>query len=694
MPKVSKTKKPKDITDFPVKHYSASSMRLFSTNPILFKIRYVNKETFDTTTGISGVIGKAFHQAMEVYYGGSDTIIISNEQEAIEYGMKAGIDYIEKYSDGFIKYSTTIPSKQKAYEIFTFAFNSYVKERAYNNGGEILAIEEKIEEYVDVEWRGQKLQLPVKLKGYIDKIIRDKDGKIKIVDYKTCYSFSNPEKIDAAKILQAVEYYLLVYAKFGEEPYSAIFEEVKYTKNSSGGKQTQEYEFKFHENDLFFDFYFRFYEDMTRALNGEMVWVPNVDAMFDNEVAIISYIHRLDVDAEQAKLMKKHKVTTLTDVLKKEIQRAGNMRKLLKTVEKQFVEAKNIDYSKMKTEEKIATKLMEHGVIVKFHSKIDGATVELYQYMPSMGLKMSKVRSYVEDVEQVLGKAGVRVLAPIPNTEFIGFEVPKETRSFPKAPKNRWFDDIAIGQNVMGSARKFDIRQAPHILVAGASGSGKSVWLGSLINQLNNIPKGKVEMALLDPKIVELAKYKNSKNVVTYETDLDEIHRYLSSLVVEMNNRYHIMARQGIRDIIEAKEELPYIVVIFDEFGDVVMQDYIKEVNIHTGEVYMMGPRKGEAKIKTEVTEVSKEISKNILLLAQKGRASGIHIIISTQRPSTDVITGTIKANFPTKVLFKTAKAIDSQVVIDQQGGEKLLGKGDMIFSVDGGVERLQGYSE
>jgi RecB family exonuclease/energy-coupling factor transporter ATP-binding protein EcfA2 len=675
-------------SNFPVEHYSASSMRLFSTNPILFKIQYINRDRFDTTAGISGVIGNAFHQAMMVYYGGSDVLIAQNEEESIKNGLTAGMDFLSRYNDGFIKYTTTIPNKQKAFDVFSFAFNSYVKEKPYGVD-QVIAIEEKMEERVDVEWRGQRLTLPVKLKGYIDKVIRDKEGRLKIVDYKTCYSFSNPEKIDGAKILQAVEYYLLTYAKYGEEPYSVTFEEVKYTKNSDGGKQVREYEVVFSENDLYFDFYFRFYEDMTRALSGEMVYVPNVNAMFDNEVAIVSYIHRLDVEEEQAKLMKKHNVKTVTDLLKKQMQSAGSMKKLLKMVEENFVTAKNLNYSSMKTEEKIKTKLMEHGMMLEFDSMVEGNTVDLYRYIPTIGLKMSRLKNYIEDIEQVLGKSGVRILAPIQNSTLIGFEVPRDMRTFPEIPKIQGFD-IAIGKNSMGEDVRFDLRDAPHLLVAGSSGSGKSVFLSSIIKQLDSLSE--VDIHLFDPKIVELAVHKKDKNVVQYETNILSIYEALRSLVLEMNVRYEMLAKSGVRSIAEYKGKMRYKFVFIDEFGDLIMQDYVHENTVYTGDVYTKGQHAGEEKVRVESVEVSKEISKMVLLLAQKARACGIHVVISTQRPSVDVITGTIKANFPTKVALRTAKAIDSVVIMDDKGAEKLLGKGDMLFISDRGVERLQGY--
>lgn len=697
----------KDVDAFPVDFYSASSMRKFSSNPLLFKIFYINRDRFETVQNASGVLGKAFHYAMEVYCGGSDTLIPTNEAEAIEYGLRAGMDYIDKYNDGFINYTKTIANKQKLFDLLTFCFNAYVKEMPYE-AGTIVAVEDKILEKIDVEWRGARLNLPVKLKGYIDLVKRE-DGKLKIYDYKTCYTFSNPEKIDGAKILQAVEYYLLAYAKYGEEPYSVTFEEIKYTKNSDGGKQVREYEIVFAENELYFDFFFRFYEDMTRALNGEQVYVPNVETMYDNEVGIIAYIHRLDVPQTAADLMKKHKVDNITDLLKKEIQSAGNMRKLMKTVEENFVSAKNLNYDKMQNHEKIQTKLLEHGMMLQFDSLIQGATVDLYQYTPSIGLKMSRLKNYAEDIEQVLGISGVRVLAPIPNSTMVGFEVPRAERTFPPIPALSGFD-IAIGQTIMGTVRRFDIRQAPHILVAGSTGAGKSVMLNSIIHQI----KGLGELYLFDPKKVELAQWESVAK--EYKTEADEITGSLADLVIEMEERYKELKKLGKKDV--EGTSLGYKFVVIDEFGDLIAQnpegwEYWTFCDRHAkfnknGDLSKLMTTKRKLRVKEqEIVDsvlycdqnepcekhVIPSFEQSLLRLVQKGRAAGIHVVVATQSPRADVIKGNIKANFPVKIALRTSKQIDSFVILDQEGAEMLKGKGDMLFSSPDGIERLQGYN-
>ena len=685
LPSVYKNKTPKEIENFPLSHYSPSSMTLFSTNPIIFRIRYINGDEFDQTRGISAIIGTAFHKAMEVYYGGSDEIVISNEQEAIEHGLKTGMQFLEFAPEGFITFSKTIPTKQKAMELFAQAFNFYVKERKYNNGEEVLACEKKMEDHISLDWKGQKLELPIKLKGYTDKIVRKPNGKIRIVDYKTTQKFSDGDKIDGAKIIQAIIYYLLVAVTYGEEPEDFVFEEVKMTQNRDGGDQVKNYTINFSENELFFDFFFRFYEDMTRALCGEMVYMPNLNAMYDNEVAIISYIHRLDVSEEQAKLLKKYNVKTLTDILKREIQNAGNMRKLLSSLEDKFKEAKSINYEKMTKEEKIQTKMLEHGIAIKFDSIVSGASVDMYQYMPSMGLKMSKLKTYTDDIEQVLGISGVRVLAPIPGTTLVGFEIPREDRRFPMLLQETTTFDIAIGETIMGECYRFDIRTAPHVLISGATGSGKSRGLDIIIGQLCNLPR--TELILLDPKMVELIRWADKAKIYK-ETHMD-ICIVLQELVKEMDATYTKLQKSGERNI--DNTSLNYKFIVLDEYSDLVLST--EKVQVGEKKIVKVY-KKGTKTVKVPIYDtVGNLVNLSIKKLAQKGRAAGIHIILTTQRPSTKVIDGDIKANFPTRIAFRTVTDTDSQVILDQGGAEKLLGKGDMLFSSDKGIVRLQGYS-
>ena len=708
LPRVIKGKK-REANGFPVAHYSASFMIKMCTNAILAKIEYINGDRFETAMSAKSVLGKAFHKAMEVYYGGSDEYVIQTDAEAVEYGLKAGLEYINAVPDGFVNWSKKIPTKQKMTELLAFIFTEYSKERPFKSSDTILATEEKIEEFIDIEWRGQRLQLPVKLKGYLDKAVRSADGKLRIVDYKTTDKFSDDDRIDGKKIIQAVMYYLLGFAFFGEAPHSLVYEEVKWTRNQDPKQsQVRSYELVFAENDLFFDFFFRLYEDITKALNGTMVFLPNLDALWDNELAIVAYINRLDVDTETAKLMKKHRVDNITDLLKRKIATAKSMRQLLKTAEKQFVSDAVINYKKMSDEQKIQTKLMEHGILISFDSKIEGPSVTLYQYTPSSGLKMSKIMQYAADIEQVLGTSNVRILAPIPGTSLIGFEVPRKRRNLLGAAPAARNLVIPIGIGIDGKTEYVDLKTAPHILVAGTTGAGKSATMTSMLRSIG----GSAELWLMDPKMVELNEIPHKR----YADSIEGIMRMLKQLTDKMDERYKEMKTAKVKEW-QGKR----IVAVIDEFGDITAQSkdgwtewqlcekhnaYDEMTkgslrNVIQRETSGRRLRVKEQELMDQITycsdchkHVYPPAAESLTRLAAKGRAAGIHIILATQSPRVDVITGTIKANFPTRIALRTASSKDSEVILGVIGAEKLLGKGDLLLQRSGSSDliRLQSY--
>lgn len=689
VPKILVSNSPaKEVGSFPVDHYSYSFMANMCNNPITAKIKYINKDVFETTTGATGILGKAFHKGMEVYYGGADDVVITNENEAITYGLKAIECFINDYNDGFIEYSTTIPNKAKLLELAVFCFNSYIKEVPYQDN--VITTEEKIKGVInEIEWKGKRLSLIIPLKGQIDRIERTKKG-LTIVDYKTCKSFSELDKIDGKKIVQSIINFFLVYIRYGEIPYSFCYDEVKYTENKqckeiskgcpkkhdSQGKhfQVERYEIVYAEYDLYFDFFFRLYDDISRMLNGEMRFLPNLDTYFDNEVSILAYIHRLDESEEVAKLMKENKVENLTDLLKKEIQNAGKMRNLLSVIENKFATAKSIDYTKMQIEEKIKTKLLEYGISITYESKISGNTVDLYQFTPSFGLKMSKLKSYLEDIEQVLAVSGIRVLAPIPNTSLIGFEVPKKDRIYPVYKKSG--KDLVIGLDSLNKEIKLIIEEMPHLLVAGTTGSGKSVFLRQAINQLSK----DYEVDIIDPKGIE------------FEDGLSDhfaIASYFQSLLILMEERYKEMKKQKVKKWNQLNKKSK--IVIIDEYNDLYMSK--EKIVVGYKEVIKVY-KKVTQKIQVPVYDtIGNVVDTAVKKLAQKSRSAGIHLILATQRPSIKVLDGDIKANFVCRVCFQLPSKTDSNVVLDQEGAEKLQGFGDGLLLKNGIITRFQSFN-
>lgn len=619
----------------------------------MFKVGYINGDQIETTSSPTNVLGKAVHKGLQTYLGGNpDVATPADDGEAIKVAHKVALDYLNGYSDGFIGYNTVVGTRAKLEERFAFAFFGYIKEFNYKKFvKEIVLVEKMLKHKIEVDGK----VMPVPLKGSADLVYRDHKDRLIIRDHKFTSKYSDEEAIDGAKLIQSAFNYFLVAAETGEKPYSMVYAEFKITPNQDKSPQMREYEIIFEEHPLIFDFFFRYYYDVTDALLGKQVFVPNVYAMYDKEVSMLAYIHRLDVDEEREKAFKKMKVDNITDFLKKRIQKDGAMKKYMETVSAKFVSAETLNYKNMTTEEQIKMKLAEHGIAVEFDSKVQGNSVALYRYEPSIGIKMSRIKSFASDIEQAVGKQGVRILAPIPNTQLIGFEIPLESRTFPTAPKTTDFK-LAIGQTVMGEARRFDIREAPHMLVAGSSGSGKSVFLNAIIGQLLNIPN--VELHLFDPKKVELFQFEGHSKVVEYQSHHAAIAASLELLCEVMETRYDEMKSAGVRNI--SQTSMPYKFIVIDEFADLGMKSAVGSL---------------------------------IQSLAQKGRAAGIHLIIATQRASTHVVSGEIKVNFPTRAVFRMAKSVDSRVMLDEEGAEKLLGKGDMLFSSDAGIERLQGFS-
>lgn len=650
--KTLSSKESKEKSQFPLEHYSYSIWVKFSSNPLMFKVNAINGEYIETTSTASSVLGSAVHKALQTYFGGNPDMPVMDEADATKTGYEVGLAFLNAYSDGLIEYTATIPTRTKLEEKYSFCYFGFLKEQ---NGGDIkdiLIVDRELKHRIEVDGK----IMPVPLKGHPDLVYKDAKGRIKIRDPKFCYAYSKNDEIDGNKLIQAAFYYFLVYAETGQEPYSMTFQEFKTSANQDKSKQLREYEIVYKDAPLIFDLFFRFYEDITDALLGKQVYVPNLQSMYDKEVSLLAYIHRLDMSEEVAQKLKDAKVDNITDFLKQKIQTTGSMKKYLDVVSKKFISAKSLNYKDMTTEDKIKMKLAEHGIAMDFDSKVTGGSVTLYRYEPSIGLKMSRIEGYTKDIEQVVETAGIRILAPIPGTGLVGFEVPNKERTFPtKKPKAKGFE-IAIGEDVIGNPYYLDIREMPHMLVAGATGSGKSVFLNSVIRQLKDIPNS--ELILIDPKMVELAQWQNI--ATEYADDPQKTTAILMGLVKEMDARYKILKGKKAKNISEITG-MDYKFVVIDEFADLITRvDGIRTL---------------------------------ILLLAQKARAAGIHLIITTQRPSVKIIDGDIKANFPTRVAFRTSSSIDSRVILDEDGSEKLMGKGDLLIKTHDAIVRLQGYS-
>ena len=330
----------------------------------------------------------------------------------------------------------------------------------------------------------------------------------------------------------------------------------------------------------------------------------------------------------------------------------------------------------------VATKLQKtlysFGVQAKVENVSVGPAITRYELKPAEGVRVSKIANLSDDIALNLAAETIRIEAPIPA---VGIEVPnteKETVHFRDVVESDAFQDsksklsVALGKDVAGNMEIADIAKMPHALIAGATGSGKSVCINTIITSIIYKAKpSEVKFVMVDPKVVELSVYNGIPHLlIPVVTDPKKAAGALAWAVQEMDNRYNVFAEKGVRDLkgynaLAEKEgigTLPQIVIIIDELADLMMV-------------------------------AAKEVEDSICRLAQKARAAGMHLIIATQRPSVDVITGIIKANIPSRIAFAVSSQVDSRTILDQVGAEKLLGKGDMLFYPSGAPKpvRVQG---
>ena len=350
---------------------------------------------------------------------------------------------------------------------------------------------------------------------------------------------------------------------------------------------------------------------------------------------------------------------------------------------------------------RIVNTLRNYGIEIESIKATVGPTVTLYEIVPKAGVRIAKIQTLENDIMLSLSAMGIRIIAPIPGKGTIGIEVPNEkpqvvsmhsviaSKRFQEEQKMKL--PISIGRTITNEVFTFDLAKTPHLLVAGATGQGKSVAINAIITSLlYKKHPAELKFVMVDPKMVEFAPYKpllrhylaatpdtEDDNIVI--TDCDKVINTLNSLVIEMENRYKLLMDAGVRNLEDYNDKfvsrrlnpeklvaeslhhqyLPYIVIIIDEYGDFIMQ-------------------------------AGKQVETPIARITQKARAVGMHMILATQRPSVNIVTGVIKANIPTRIALRTQSVVDSRTVLDTKGADQLIGRGDMLYSGNGSITRLQ----
>jgi S-DNA-T family DNA segregation ATPase FtsK/SpoIIIE len=338
----------------------------------------------------------------------------------------------------------------------------------------------------------------------------------------------------------------------------------------------------------------------------------------------------------------------------------------------------SLDYREVKEDIEASIKNLEEtlsdfGVETKVVSVQKGPVVTMYELQPQAGVKIHKISALADDIALAMKSSSVRVVAPIPGRGTVGIEVPNEKKHLVylrEILEEKIFGDahskltLTIGKDVSGNPVVADLKEMPHLLIAGTTGSGKTVCVNTIITSiLFKAKPDEVKFILIDPKMVELAPFAGIPHLlhpIIYESKKAFV--VLNWAVEEMERRYHLLAQEGARNIDvynKGGKKMPFIVIIVDELADLMV-----------------------------VAKESIEVA--IQRLAQLSRAVGIHLILATQRPSVDVITGVIKANFPARISFKVSSKVDSRTVLDVMGAEKLLGKGDLLFLKPGAPKLIR----
>lgn len=625
----------KEKFSYPIDHFSYSSMMKFLSNRYMFKKQYILK-IYDFKWSLAALVGRACHKALQEYYTNYNA----------DKASQTGIEVIERTKDDQIEWGKT-GTREKLLEKYNKALGFYFAEMPEYH--EVLGVEKSLTSFIKNE-AGVEFALPAK--SISDLIVCNKDETIDIVDHKFISSYTESESEKGSLMMQAMFNYHNIKNEYNVIPKRMIYNECKVSKNTDGSAQLQPYIIEFKKHPEYFELFYNLYNECTREISKpDCLYLPNFNDRFEAEQTFIDYkAHTIDVESP---IKVEHKT--------------GDF----EFVEKKFVSAPVdlVDNRDMIPEEKIRTKLLEFGIPVKMMDTNNNSSVIQYTLKPSRGVSMSKVEKYINDIQFALKAGSIRVQAPIPGTDLVGIEIPNfERKTIEMEDKHIEIDtlNIPIGIDVYGNIIKKDITEMPHLLVAGSTGSGKSVFINVIIQALmKQQSPSELQFVLIDPKRVELSQYKGNEYVMSNPIyEIPEAIKALSWLIDEMESRYNTLENHGVKNIQEYKNEIgkpmPYIIAVIDEYADLTLQD--------------------------ERTE------KIIVRLAQKARAVGIHLVIGTQRPSVDVISGIIKANFPTRIAFMTSSRTDSQVILDQTGAEQLIGKGDALFlnPHERGLTRLQ----
>jgi DNA translocase ftsK len=551
--------------------------------------------------------------------------------QSVEIAIQAGLQEIENVADYEIDYGKT-GSREKIVEQYQKLSMVVINELpTYDN---ILAIEDKIE--CDLSIMNKKIPM----KGYID-LIRDHGDYLEIIDWKSVTAYSDEEIENWKYVMQAWLYAQLVEFKYKKPVGRFVFKEIKKTINRDSQPQIKDYVLDrnalVEANDI-----------MGRVVKSVSDYVDNPNAVyFPNPSDMLNGDRSMDIVAQ----MEGISIRTIHTTERRE-----------KFAPVNTVVAKDVADDGGSEIDRIMAKLAEFAIGGEIEEVVESNAVNTYKLRPNRGVKMSKIATMGDDLSFALGSEAVRIIAPIYGTQRVGIEVPHE-QSFPTFDGKGSSNMIPIGVDTMNNVVYDDIAKMPHMLIGGQTGSGKSVFIRNIIQSLTNCQVDIIDMKGLDFEDL-------GKNIIS------EVPAALMSI----KKLVHLMDERYKNKRVNAKRR----VLVIDEYADLVMQTGKEKHR----EMYL--DENGKTKYRTITVDTRKTLETDLSRILQKGRAANINVIIATQRPSADIVAPIIKANCPVKACLRVATAKNSEIILDEAGGERLLGKGDMLYLGSGKIKPVR----
>lgn len=620
---------------------SASAILKFLDNPVAFQKTYIAK-IYDEQRSSSAVVGNAIHEFLEKLVN----------KEDYSKALTSGLEYINNVADFEINYGKTGSREKmlKDYELLSQTISRELPEIM-----NIIGTEVRLE--ADVMIRNKRIPF----KGFVD-VIQDFGEYIEIIDWKTTRSYSSEDEENFKYIIQAWVYTILAEQKYKKPVNRVTFKEIKVSINRDNSPQIRDYILTRSAISDADNALGRLVKDVSDLVDDpNYKYLPNPNSMFGGGESMVDYAQMEGVTINTVHATeKRQKFSPVNTIVQEDTANESDDETSL-----------------------IMNKLAEFSIGGKIENIIEAPQVKTYIFKPNRGVKMSKMSSMADDLALALGSQAVRIIAPIPGTKTVGIEVPK-SQEFPEFSGEISGTQVPIGVDTNNKQIYDDLAKMPHMLVGGQTGSGKSVFVKNIIKSL--LKGKKMKINIIDQKIVEMAEFRNECFVAT---EKDEALALVKKLAKEMDERYRKFMNKNVVDIDSynkaggrTKREL----IVIDEYADLVM-------NLGKEDYYTTDPFTGK-QVKTTIDE-KKEFETALSRILQKGRAAGIHCIIATQRPSADIVSPIIKANTPVKACLRVSTAKNSEIILDEAGGEKLCGYGDMLYLGSGMLNpvRIQSYS-